>query len=179
MTSAFYFFALFYHLYLNSRILILSHTSYFTFLQVLRRNAISHRQFETLISISRKLFHLSYCQHYYKDKYRWALHSTGVCDESAKNGGKQINKFNCPKYIKINNPRAFLIVIIFRCLISANVYYDSKLRISFDKDITVWLRAKELDLCHSNKINPDPPAVTKEVNISSRFSHYCPSPFEL
>jgi len=179
MPSAFYFFALFYHLYLTSLISLLAQTFYFIFLRVLRYNAISPHQFETLISISGKVFHLSYCQHYYRDKYRWALHITGVRDESAKNGGKQVNKCNCPKYIKINNPRAFSIVITFRRLISVNVYCDSKLRISFDKDITFWVMAKELDLCRSNKINPDPPVVTKEVNISSRFSHYCPSPFEL
>jgi len=44
------------------------------------------------------------------------LRSTDAYDDSAKNGRKQVKKFNCPKYIKINKPRAFSAVITFRRL---------------------------------------------------------------
>jgi len=45
MTSFFYFFAPFYHLYLTPHISVLSHTFYFIFLHVSQCNDISTHQF--------------------------------------------------------------------------------------------------------------------------------------
>jgi hypothetical protein len=135
--------------------------------QFLQCYAISLHAFKTLVSTSRNIFHFFLLSTLISSCF--AKHRR--LRERTKNSDKKVNNFNCMKYIKTNNPRAVSTVTTFRHVIRVNVYNDSKLRISFDDNITVWVMVKELYLSHTNRINPPPLAATKDVNISSRFSH--------